>query len=86
MPVISRFWGIVIRMFYDDHNPPHIHVEHQGNKALFDFKGNMIKGDLKSGTAQKLVRKWIALRKTELEEDWKLAMEGNAVKAIDPLD
>ncbi len=45
----------------------------------------MIKGDLKSGTAQKLVRRWIALRKTELEEDWKLAMEGNAVKAIDPL-
>jgi hypothetical protein len=37
MPIISVFFGIVIRMFYDDHNPPHIHVEYQGMKALLDF-------------------------------------------------
>ena len=46
MPEISRFFGIIIRMFYDDHNPPHLHAEYQGNSAVFDFNGNMLKGDL----------------------------------------
>ena len=46
MPIISTFFGIVIRMFYDDHNPPHIHVEYQSKKALLDFRGNILKGDL----------------------------------------
>lgn len=40
MPEISRFFGIIIRMFFDEHNPPHIHAEHQGNKAVFDLSGN----------------------------------------------
>jgi len=35
MPEISRFFGIIIRMFFDEHNPPHIHAEHSGNKAVF---------------------------------------------------
>jgi hypothetical protein len=35
MPEISRFFGIVIRMYFDDHGPPHIHVEYQGQKAVF---------------------------------------------------
>jgi len=37
-------------MYYDEHNPPHIHVEYQGNKALLDFQGNILKGDLRSRT------------------------------------
>ena len=56
MPEISRFFGIIIRMFYDDHNPPHFHAEYQGNSAVFDFQGNILKGDLSSRTATKLVR------------------------------
>jgi hypothetical protein len=54
MPIISHFFGIIIRMFYDKHNPPHLHAECQGNKALFDFKGNIIKGDLRSGQRRSL--------------------------------
>jgi hypothetical protein len=56
MPEISRFFGIIIRMFYDEHNPPHCHAEYQGNKAVFDLRGNIIKGDLNSKTATMLVR------------------------------
>ncbi len=41
MPVISTFFGIVIRMFYHEHNPPHMHVEYQGKNALLDFSGNI---------------------------------------------
>ena len=44
MREICRFFGIVIRMFFDEHNPPHIHVEYQGNKAVLDFYGNVLRG------------------------------------------
>ncbi len=43
MPEIYRFFGIIIRMYYDEHNPPHLHAEYQGTKAVFDFQGNMSK-------------------------------------------
>jgi hypothetical protein len=85
MPIISVFFGIVIRMFYDDHNPPHIHVQYQDRKALLDFRGNILKGDLRSPTALKLVREWIDLRYVELLEDWELAKQGKEIRTIDPL-
>jgi len=85
MPEISRFFGIIIRMFYDDHNPPHFHAEYSGKKAVFDFKGNVIKGDLASRTATKLVREWVDLHVVELEEDWKLAIESKVINKIQPL-
>jgi len=56
MPIISSFFGIIIRMYYHEHNPPHLHVEYQENKAVFDFNGNILKGDLGSRTATKLIR------------------------------
>ena len=42
MPIISKFFGIIIRMFYDEHNPAHIHTEYQNKKAVFDFHGRLI--------------------------------------------
>ena len=45
MPEISRFFGIIIRMFFDEHNPPHIHAEYQGQKAVFDLNGNVARGN-----------------------------------------
>jgi hypothetical protein len=41
MPEICRFFGIIIRMYFDEHNPSHIHAEYQGNKAVFDLNGNI---------------------------------------------
>ena len=86
MPIISVFFGITIRLFYDDHNPPHFHAEYQGKKALFDFNGNVLKGDLKSKTATKLTSEWVAMHKKELAEDWELAKRGVALKKIEPLE
>jgi len=86
MPEVSRFFGIIIRMFFKEHNPPHIHAEHQGNKAVFDLNGNMIKGNLKSRTAIKLVREWIDLHLNELNNDWDLAQSGEDINKIDPLN
>ena len=50
MPEISRFFGIIIRMFFDERNPPHVHAEYQGQKAVFDLNGNVTRGDLSSRT------------------------------------
>jgi hypothetical protein len=72
-------------MFYNDHNLPHIHVEFQGKKALLDFRGSILRGDLQSRTALKLAREWIDMRYEELLEDWELAKQGNEIKKIEPL-
>ena len=51
MPEISRFFGVVVRMFFNEHNPPHNHVEFQDSKAVFDLAGNITHGGLRSRTA-----------------------------------
>jgi hypothetical protein len=86
MPEICRFFGIIIRMFFDDHDPPHLHTEYQGAKAVFDFSGNVLKGNLNSRTATKLVREWIDLNLLDLEKDWELARAGKKLKKISPLE
>jgi len=46
MPYVSMFFGIIIRMFHNDHNPPHFHAEYQGQRGVFGMDGNMIKGNI----------------------------------------
>jgi len=86
MPEICRFFGIIIRIFFDEHDPPHFHAEYQGNKAVFDFNGSVLKGDLNSKTATRLVREWIDLSLDALKEDWELAKAGKEIKKIAPLN
>jgi hypothetical protein len=86
MPIVSMFFGVIIRMFYDDHNPPHLHAEYQGKKAVFDFRGNIVRGDLGSPTATRLLREWVELHSRELTEDWELAREGRELNKIAPLE
>nr|VFJ49491.1 MAG: protein of unknown function (DUF4160) [Candidatus Kentron sp. FW]VFJ56528.1 MAG: protein of unknown function (DUF4160) [Candidatus Kentron sp. FW] len=69
----------------DEHNPPHLHAEYAGEKAVFDFRGNIVKGDLKSRTATKLVREWIDIHVPELDNDWELAGKNQQLNKIDPL-
>lgn len=86
MPEITRFFGIIIRMFYDDHNPPHFHAEFGGKKVVMDFRGNVLQGDLGSKTAVKLIREWTDLHQVELAEDWELARASQEIKKIAPLE
>ncbi|MDY0133170.1 MAG: DUF4160 domain-containing protein [Desulforegulaceae bacterium] len=86
MPEICRFFGIIIRMFYDEHNPPHFHAEYQGNKAVFDFQGNILKGNLNSRTATKLVREWVDINIFELEKAWDAVRNYEKINKIAPLD
>ena len=56
MPIISMFFGIMIRMFYNDHDPPHFHAEYQGQGGKFDLDGNLVVGNVRSRAALRLVK------------------------------
>ena len=60
MSVISRFYGIMIAMYFMDHNPPHLHVKYVGFEAWYDFSGNLIEGELPN-RALIMVKDWITL-------------------------
>ena len=68
MPTISMFYGIIIRMYYVDHNPPHVHAYYSNKMARFDFDGKMLEGELPNKQV-KLIQAWIELHKQELEAD-----------------
>ncbi len=85
MPVISRFYGIVIAMYFNDHNPPHLHAKYSGYEALFDFEGSIIEGEL-PGRAVTFVEDWIGLHQTELEGNWQRARAGQPLNYIAPLE
>lgn len=67
MPIISTFFGIVVRMFYQEHEPGHFHAEYQGQQATFLFSGEVLTGEIRSGTARRLIREWAAEHRGELE-------------------
>lgn len=67
MPVISSFFGILVRMFYREHGVPHFHAEHQGQQATFTFDGELLAGALRSRTARRLIKEWALSHRAELE-------------------
>ena len=86
MPIISAFFGIVIRMFYREHEPAHFHAEYQGQQAKFDFSGKMIAGDMKSKTARRLIKQWASAHRAELEGNWGKMKKGRTLEKIAPLE
>ena len=85
MPEISRFYGIVIAMFHNDHEPPHFHVRYGEHKALVSIgEAAVLRGDLPP-RALGLVREWTRSHRTELHEDWLLARKNQPLKPIEPL-
>lgn len=86
MPELSRFFGIVIRMFYSDHEPAHFHAIYGEHEALVEidtlavFRGNLPR------RALALVLEWAALHRDELREDWRRARAGETLSEIEPLD
>lgn len=73
MPVISYFFGMYVRMYFDEHNPPHFHVEYQGQEALVAIEtGELINGRLPR-KAMRLIREWTLEHQTELNANWERA-------------
>lgn len=85
MPAISIFFGIIIRMHFNDHRPPHFHAEYQGQKATFDFNGKLLAGSISSKTALKLIKQWSLRHKHELMVNWKNVESGKSLNLIEPL-
>jgi hypothetical protein len=86
MPRVSFFFGIVIRMFHNDHLPPHFHAEYGDDEAVYQIDTlDVLRGKL-SHRAHALVVKWASLHRTELRVNWNLARRGALLNVIDPLD
>lgn len=86
MPIISVFFGIVVRMFYREHEPGHFHIEYQSQRATFDFDGEILAGELRSGTAKRLIRDWALHHRIELETNWRRMKAGEPMERIPPLE
>jgi len=85
MPEISRFFGVVIRMFWDDHNPPHFHAFYGDDEALIAITSvSLFAGHLTPRTLG-LVVEWATLHQQELLDDWYRAKAQQALKSIEPL-
>ncbi|OGQ08350.1 MAG: transcriptional regulator [Deltaproteobacteria bacterium RIFCSPLOWO2_12_FULL_40_28] len=86
MPVISRFFGILIAIYWDDHAPPHFHAKYSGEEAVIEIKiGQVIKGNL-SKKALALVEEWRQSHVDELMADWELARQRKPLNYIEPLE
>ena len=85
MPVISTFFGIVIRMFYKEYEPQHFHAEHAGQHAKFDFTGNLLAGQIRSRKARERIRHWAQLHRAELEANWARMKAGDPLETVQPL-
>jgi hypothetical protein len=82
MPAISRFFGIVIAINYNDHPPPHFHVRYGSQKALMSINTlSLIRGHL-SPRVLGLVVEWAAQHQAELAENWDLAMRQQPLQPI----
>jgi hypothetical protein len=85
LPIISVFFGIVIRMFYREHEPAHFHAEYQGQQGKFGFDGETTVGNIQSKTALRLIREWASLHRPELEANWENMKVGRPLERIEPL-
>ena len=84
MPILSRFYGIVIRMYFQqaEHNPPHIHALYGDDMAEVDIRtGEIIEGSLPP-KALVMVREWIEINKKDLLDMW----ETQEFKKLSPLE
>jgi hypothetical protein len=86
LPEISRFFGIVIRLFPNDHEPPHFHAVYGEHEALVGIESLSVLRGWLPRRAIALVLEWALFRREELRTNWRLAREGESPVGIEPLD
>jgi hypothetical protein len=86
MPEISRFYGIVIRMYYSDHAPPHMHAEYGEHELVVAFAPIMILAGSVPFRMRSMVLEWAALHQQELLQDWERCRAGQVPTPIVPLE
>lgn len=85
VPEICRFYGIVIKMFWQDHQPPHFHAEYQGDEAVIGVETLAVIGGRLPGRALGLTVEWASARKEELILQWEKARNLEPLDRIEPL-
>ena len=85
MPDLSRFYGIVIKMFFDDHNPPHFHALYGEHEVLIDINTFAVFAGHLPPRALGLVVEWTTLHQDELLNNWERAQTQESLRKIEPL-
>ncbi|MFN8500043.1 MAG: DUF4160 domain-containing protein [Anaerolineae bacterium] len=84
MPEVSRFYGIIIFMNYNDHDPPHFHARYQNQEILFEIETGIVQGRM-SGRAIRMLFEWVDMHREELMQNWKRGRERQPFERIAPL-
>jgi len=84
MPEISRFYGLIIFMNYNDHPPPHFHVWYGEYKITVTIEKGIVEGQMPK-RALKMVFDWVEQHRAELLKDWEHARKHEPLKKIEPL-
>ena len=85
MPIISRFFGIVLYMYWRDHSPPHFHAKYGGDEVTIEIVTGNVTGTM-AKRALLLMQEWRELHINELLEDWDLAAQRKNIREIPPLE
>ncbi len=85
MPEICRFYGIIIAMFFDDHNPPHFHAQYGKEKVAVEINSLRVLEGRISPRALGLVMEWASQHQSELVRNWELAKNNQPPEKIAPL-
>jgi len=86
VPVISRFLGIIIAMYYREHNPPHFHVRYNEYKAAISINELALLNGKLPPKVFGLVMEWASQHQQALLENWELAEQWEQLKKIEPLE
>lgn len=84
MPVISRFYGIVVFMNFREHEPPHFHVVYQDQEVSIEIETGIVEGKM-SKRALRMVFEWAELHHDELLENWERVRTRQTLHPINPL-
>ena len=86
MPEISRFFGIIIAMYWKEHGVPHFHAKYGDHRASFAIADlRLLEGKLPP-RVMGLVLEWAAIHSEELRRDWELAVQQEPLQTIAPLE
>lgn len=85
MPTISRFYGIVIFMNYNDHLPPHFHARYQDQEVTVEIENGLVQGKM-SRRALSMILEWSQSYQQELMRNWDRARARKSLEQVPPLD
>ena len=86
MPEVSRFYGIVVQIFFRDHGPSHFHVKYGSAAAVIAIEALTVERGALPRTARRLVLEWASLHQDELRAAWERARRGETPGKIAPLN